>query len=110
MVARWGSFALGLWLVFAPLVLGYTSAAAVLHDVALGLLVAIGALAALEWPLARFAQLLAAAWLLGVRAIGFETRTLAANHLATGVLLAVLAVVPSSRLVRRTAVAAGRAS
>src|SRR5690349_3131706 len=44
MGARWGSFALGLWLVFAPLLLGYPSAVAVLHDVALGLLVAVGAL------------------------------------------------------------------
>jgi hypothetical protein len=105
MVARWGSFALGLWLVFAPLVLGYSSAGAVLHDVALGLLVSVGALAALEWPLARFTQLLPAAWLLGVRPLGFEPSALTPNHLATGVFLALLAVIPSSRLARRAAVA-----
>jgi hypothetical protein len=110
MGARWGSFALGVWLVFAPLLLGYPSAAAVLHDVAIGLLVAVGALAALEWPLARFAQLVPAAWLIGVRGVGGETRTIAANHLAAGVLLAALAVVPSGRLVRRVAAAAGRAA
>jgi hypothetical protein len=109
MAARWASFGVGLWLVFAPLVLGYAAAGAVLHDVALGLVVAIGALAALEWPLARFAQLLPAAWLLGVRAIGFDGSRVAENHLATGILLAALAVVPGGRIARRAAIAAGRA-
>ena len=108
MRARWASFGVGLWLVFAPLVLGHASAAAVLHDVALGLLVAVGALAALEWPVARFAQLVPALWLLAAgRAEGLGGGDpAAANQLAAGLALAGLAAFPSGRLLRRGPVAA----
>ena len=110
MVARWASFATGLWLVFAPLVLGYPQAAAVLHDVAIGLLVCVAALAALEWPLARFVQLLPGLWLLGApRALGFESEVVVANQLASGVLLVALTAVPSGRFLRSVA-GAGRAA
>jgi hypothetical protein len=102
MVARWASFGVGLWLVFAPLLLGYAAAGAVLHDVGVGLLVCVATLAALEWPAARYAHYLPAAWLLGApRALGFESSTVAANQLAAGAVLALLAAVPSGRLPRR---------
>jgi hypothetical protein len=102
--ARWASFAAGLWLVFAPLVLGYESVPAVLHDVAVGLVVCVGAVAALEWPLARLAQLAPAIWLVGApAAVGWESPSATANHLATGLLIAALAAVPSARLTRRAA-------
>src|SRR5512134_2293365 len=63
MAARWGSFAIGMALMFAPLVVGYESAGAVVHDVAMGLLVSVATLAALEWPRARWAMALPALWL-----------------------------------------------
>jgi hypothetical protein len=102
MVARWSSFAAGLWLMFAPLVLGHSTAAAVLHDVALGLLVCVASLAALEWPGARYALLAPAVWLLTApRAMSWEQPIVEANQLALGIAVAVLAVVPSGRLLRR---------
>jgi hypothetical protein len=107
MRARWASFGVGLWLVFAPLALGHGTAGAVLHDVALGLLACLVALAALDWPVARFAALAPAAWLaFGAPAIGLTGGALRANHLAAAALLALLALVPSARARRREAHAA----
>ncbi len=104
MRARWVTFGLGLWLILAPLVLGYPTVLAVLHEVALGMLVCVGTLAALEWPLARFALALPGAWLLHAPdALAWGSRTVAANELACGVAVLLLAIVPSARL------AAGRA-
>jgi hypothetical protein len=98
MRARWATFGVGLWLILAPLVLGYANVVSVLHDVALGLLVAVVALAALEWPLARFGLLLPAAWLLAApQAMGWAS-TAAANERACGVVMILLALVPSRRL------------
>ena len=102
MVARWSSFAAGLWLMIAPLVLGHGTAAAVLHDVALGLLVCVASLAALEWPSARFALIGPAAWLVTApRAMSWDQPAVEANQLALGVVVGVLAVLPSRRLLRR---------
>ena len=98
MPARWGSFAIGLALALAPLVLGYRSAGAILHDVAMGLLVCIGTLAALEWPRARFAMTLPAVWLLQVGRGSTDARARAAE-ITAGVLLLALALVPSARRV-----------
>jgi hypothetical protein len=110
MFARWASFGVGLWLVFAPLVLGYPAAGAVLHDVGVGVLVCVATLAALDWPTARFAVYLPAAWLLGAPStLGFESDTVAANQLAAGVVLALLAAFPSGRLARRAAGGVGAA-
>jgi hypothetical protein len=107
MPARWGSFAIGLALILAPLVLGYRTAGAILHDVAMGLLVAIGALAALEWPRARFAMALPALWLwqAGRRT---EDAHAAAAELVAGTLLLALCLVPSGRRVPRAAPLAQR--
>jgi hypothetical protein len=111
MVARWSSFAAGLWLLVAPLVLGHDSATAVLHDVALGVLVCVLSLAALEWPASRFALFAPAAWLLTApRALSWGQPTLEANQIATGIAVAVLAVVPSGRLLRRRDAAASGAN
>ncbi len=99
MLARWASFTVGLWLLLAPLVLGYPTVRAVLHDVALGTLVSTAALAALEWPLARFALALLAAWLLtAANALGWSSRTVIANELAAGVALLLLSLVPSGKV------------
>ena len=98
MRARWASFAVGLWLIAAPLVLGYPTAASVLHDVALGLLVCVGALAAMEWPLARVGLALPALWLLAAwDAIDWGSRAVTANELACGLATLALALVPSAK-------------
>ena len=99
MRARWASFAVGLWLLLAPLVLGYPTVRAVLHDIALGTMVSAAALAALEWPLARLALGLLAAWLLtAANTLGWSSRTVIANELAAGVALLLLSLVPSGKV------------
>jgi hypothetical protein len=104
MVARWATFAAGLWLIAAPLLLGYGSAAAVLHDVAVGVFVCVASLAALDWPGARFALLAPAAWLVTApRAMGWDQPAVDANQVALGLAVGLLAVVPSGRLRRRAA-------
>lgn len=98
MRARWASFAVGLWLILAPLVIGYPTVASVLHEVALGLLVCVVALAAMEWPLARIGLAFPALWLLAASdAIGWGSRGVARNELACGLAMLVLALVPSSK-------------
>jgi hypothetical protein len=98
MYARWGSFAVGLGLVLAPLVLGYGSVGPILLHVALGLLVCIATLAAFEWPAVRFALALPALWLVwSARTNG--DRSAAVVELASGVLIALLSLFPSARLV-----------
>ncbi len=100
MHARWGSFAVGVGLMLAPLVVGYGSVPPILHDVAMGLLVCVGTLAALEWPLARFAMGGPALWLL-LAGRGASDRGVEVAELAAGALLLALAAVPSSRMERR---------
>jgi hypothetical protein len=98
MRARWGSFLVGLWLIMAPLALGYPSAASVLHEVALGLLVCIGALAVMEWPIARVGLALPALWLLAAGdAVDWGSHVVAVNELACGVATLALALVPSAK-------------
>ncbi len=96
MYARWISFGIGIGLLLAPLVLGYGSVARILHDIAMGVLVCVATLAALEWPLARFVLVAPAAWLLLAGRASAEPAA-AATDLAAGVLLLVLAAVPSAR-------------
>jgi hypothetical protein len=100
MPARWGSFAVGMGLIVAPLLLGYPEAGAILHDVAVGLLVCIASLAALDWPRARFANGLPAIWLVVVGRAADDSR-IAAAELSAGALLLALALVPSARRVPR---------
>ncbi len=96
MYARWGSFAVGLGLMLAPVALGYGSVARILHDVAMGVLVCIATLAALEWPPARFVLAAPAAWLL-LAGRGSPDRAAGIAELTAGVLLLALAAVPSAR-------------
>jgi hypothetical protein len=97
--ARWVSFAVGLWLILAPLVLGYPSVSAVLHEVALGMLVCVGTLAALEWPLTRLSLLVPALWLLAAAEVmGWGSRVVAVNQLVCGVAVLALALVPSEKV------------
>jgi hypothetical protein len=99
MRARWATFAVGFWLMLAPLVLGYPTVAAVLHDVALGFLLCLGTLVALEWPLLRLALAGPALWLLAAGdALAWSSRTVTANELASGVVVLLLALVPSGKV------------
>ena len=102
MYARWGSFAIGVGLMLAPVVLGYGSVARILHDVAMGVLVCIATLAALEWPPARFVLAAPAIWLL-LAGRGSPDRAAGLAELASGVALLALAAVPSARFVRAMA-------
>jgi hypothetical protein len=96
MPARWGSFAIGMALMFWPLAVGYGSPGPVVHDVAMGLLVCIATLAALEWPRARFAMAAPALWLVAAGRTSGDGAASAAEIGAGGLLLA-LALVPSPR-------------
>lgn len=99
MRARWLTFGLGLWLILAPLVLGYDEVTAVLHEVALGLLVCVGALAAMEWPVVRYAVAAPALWLLAAAdAIEWSSRIVTANELASGLVVLALVLVPSGKV------------
>ena len=98
MRARWASFAVGLWLVLAPVALGYGEVGTVLHDVTFGLLVSVGALASLEWPAVRFALAAPAGWLVVSRSTLALEPAVAANHLACGLALLALTLVPSGKL------------
>ncbi|WP_242341546.1 MULTISPECIES: hypothetical protein, partial [unclassified Anaeromyxobacter] len=93
MYARWASFAVGLALMLAPLVLGYGAVGPILHDVAMGLLVCIATVAALEWPRARFALGVPALWLV-YAARGGSDRAASAAELSAAALLLLLALVP----------------
>jgi len=102
MPARWGSFAIGMGLIVAPLLLGYRSPGLVLHDVAMGLLVCVAALAAFEWPRARFAMAIPALWLVAAGR-GSGDAAAATAELGAGGLLLALALVPSARRAPRPA-------
>jgi len=102
MYARWSSFAVGLGLLLAPLLLGYGAVGPLLEDVAAGLLVCIVALAALERPSARYALALPAAWLIHAGTTAADAAARRAE-LAAGVVLLAQALLPSARLVRRLA-------
>lgn len=90
---------MGLGLLLAPLVLGYDSVAPILHDVAMGALVCVATLAALEWPRARFALAAPGGWLVAFASTSPERLASVADLVAGAILLA-LAAVPSARLAR----------
>jgi hypothetical protein len=96
MYARWASFGVGLWLLLAPLVAGYRSVASILQGVAVGTLVCVATLAALDWPRARFGLAGLAVW------IALDGRSAADPSAATvallsGAALFALSLVPSAR-------------
>lgn len=104
MWARWGTFAVGMGLIMAPLAIGYPEVGLALLDVALGLLACILSLAALDAPVLRFMNLLPAAWLLQTgRGASFTGAGVA--ELLAGMLLFGLAFVPRTRLAPRLAAA-----
>jgi hypothetical protein len=100
MYARWTSFALGLGLVFSPLVLGYAEVGPILRDVALGLLVCVGTLAALEWPAARFLLAAPGLWMIWMGRASTDPAA-AVVEVSAGGALALLALFPSGRLLPR---------
>ena len=97
MYARWSTFAIGIGLLLAPLVIGYQEIGPVLHDVALGLLVCILTLAALEMPAMRFLISLPAAWLVWTGRLSPDPGAGRAE-ITAGALLVVAALVPRARL------------
>ncbi|ACG75070.1 conserved hypothetical protein [Anaeromyxobacter sp. K] len=100
MIARWTSFAVGLALLLAPLVLGYGEVGPILHDVAVGLLVCIGTVAAIEWAPARYALAAPAAWLVWTGR-GATEPAAGVAEMTAGAALLVLAFVPGARAVPR---------
>lgn len=108
MYARWGTFAIGMGLVLAPMVTGYQDAGAILHDIALGLLVCVLTLASLETPPVRFLMLAPAGWLLWTGARAGDP-TVSHAELLGGALLAVTSLLPRARLVPRLGRAGARA-
>jgi hypothetical protein len=64
MYGRWGTFAIGIGLILAPVVIGYPEVTSILHDVAMGLLACVLSLAALETPALRYLSFLPAGWLI----------------------------------------------
>jgi hypothetical protein len=99
MYARWASFAVGLWLMLAPLVLGYRAVGPILHDVAMGLLVCIATLAALSGRARSSRSKAPRSGSCSSRDAG--DRLAATAELSGGALLVLLALVPSARLVTR---------
>jgi hypothetical protein len=97
MLGRWGTFAIGMGLVLAPLVVGYREIGPILHDVAVGLLVCILTLAALEMPALRFVSALPAAWLVFTGRTSADARAGLAE-IAAGALLLLAALVPRARV------------
>jgi hypothetical protein len=97
--ARWISFGIGLWLALAPLVLGYGAVAPILHGVAMGLLVCILSLVAIEWPRARLVLLAPAVWLVVTAHLSSDPAARVVE-LGSGILVAAAALVPGARLVR----------
>jgi len=97
MFGRWGSFAIGMGLVLAPLVVGYREIGPILHDVAIGLVVCILALAALETPALRFLNALPAAWLVWTGRLGAGASA-GVVEIVGGALLVVSALVPRARV------------
>jgi len=108
MYARWASFGVGLWLLLAPLVLGYGAVAPILQGVAVGTLVCVATLAALDWPRARFFLAGLALWI-ALDARGAADRNAAAVSLASGVALFALSLVPSARRAPAPGAGAARA-
>jgi hypothetical protein len=95
MLARWTSLAIGLWLIFSPLLLGYQTVAPIVHDVLLGLLASVSALAALERPALRFTAGLPGLWLVLAPSIfAWQDRQASLTELASGFALLALAWVP----------------
>ncbi|MFT3917806.1 MAG: hypothetical protein QM704_28095 [Anaeromyxobacteraceae bacterium] len=95
MIARWASFGVGLWLMLAPLVLGYGSVAPILQGVAVGCLVCIATLVALDHPRARFGLAGVGLWL-ALDARGGTDAQAAVASLGAGALLFLLSFVPSA--------------
>lgn len=107
MRARWATFGVGVGLMLAPVVLGYDGVGPILHDVAMGVLVCIATLAALERPRARFVVGAPAVWLL-VAGRGATQPAVASVELGAGAILLVLAIFPSARLAPRALPELGR--
>lgn len=97
MFARWGTFAVGMGLILAPLVLGYREVGPTVHDVAIGLVVCILALAALENPALRFLSALPAVWLVWTGRLSTDPGA-GLTEVIGGALLVVATLVPRARL------------
>lgn len=98
---RWVSFGLGMWLILAPLFFGYDQVAAILHDVALGLIVCVVALAAIERPVIRFLVAAPGIWLLCAQQLLQFGRAASRTEIAVGILLMIIAPLPAGRMAQQ---------
>lgn len=97
MYARWSTFAIGMGLVLGPMVVGYQQVGPVLQDVAIGCVVCILTLAALENPSLRFLNALPAAWLVWTGSLAADAVAQLAE-VVCGALLVIAVLVPRARL------------
>ncbi len=97
MYGRWGTFAIGMGLVLAPLAVGYHQIGPILHDVAIGLAVCVLALAALETPALRFLNALPAAWLVWTGRLSTDA-VAGLAEIVGGALLVGAALLPRARV------------
>jgi len=99
MWSRWLNLVLGIWLILAPPVLGYRAPAAHVNDVAVGIAVAVVALASIVLPFLRYIQTVLGAWLVlapWLLAYSGEARA-TLNDLVVGLLVLSLSLLPARR-------------
>lgn len=97
---RWLILVLGIWLVLAPSVLGYASPTARVNDVAVGIAVAVVAVASVALPALRFLHSALGAWLLlapWLLAYGHDVHA-TVNDLMLGLLVLGLSMMPARRV------------
>jgi len=99
MRARWPNLLLSLWLVVAPLILGFDSPQARANTVTVGLCLFLFVLVADSIPAFRFVDTALGLWLLASPfVLGYsDERVPTANNIIVGLLVAVLSLMPARR-------------
>ncbi len=100
---RWINVVLGIWLLMAPMALGYADAYAVNNDRLLGILIAASAIVALWVPRVRFVNVVLGVWLIiAPFVLGYFGGTAVANDIVVGLAVTVFAFIPSRSISRTT--------
>ena len=99
MRARWSNILLSLWLVVAPLILGFDSPQARANTVTVGLCLFLFVLVADSIPAFRFVDTALGLWLLASPfLLGYsDERIPTANNIIVGLLVATLSLMPRRR-------------
>src|SRR5687767_2465623 len=96
MFPMWATLCVGIWLLMAPLILGYQALTPILHDALAGLVVCLAALAASQWPRARLALAIPGLWLVvAPRVLGHGQADATATEVASGLAVTVLMLLPT---------------